>query len=292
MSDGTLNPFAGRSVAADMVERAFYATQRLRWILRKAVTRWLVAKTRRRCVGESMDLVTTEPVPKTQRVEVCDLRTRTAYVFHTQTVNRSVLQGLLHGLYGIPEPQMPKNPYTNLPWSLGQLVSIFTQIQVNLAVGRNRFLCRTLVDFRRAQYDLANFATRCQGFLRLVVARTFFGDITSHGWLLVYSETLEDVFECLELSPHPRKIFHNILTRRLPDSSLQSRWDNLVLGFWFFENYRSVPASVGASFMELVHLTRHLYRETLVALEAARPPIARARRRKNNRDTPAEETEV
>lgn len=293
LSDGTLHPWYGRSFAATFIEDAVQKTQRIRWILRKAVTRFLVAKARTRTMGETMDLVTTDPIPKSQQVVVCDITMRTTYVFHTQTINRSIRQALLHGLYGIPDAQTPRNPYTNIQWTIGQLTSIFTQIQVNMAISRNRSVCEMLHTFRRCAYDVNTFAEQSNTFLRLVVARSFFRDPTNHEWRLVYHEMLEDIFVCLKLNPHAYNIVNRILDRRLT-TELVTEWDDVVFGYWFFSNYESIPVQVATSFMDLVMKIRRLHLDTRIVLEAERPPIVRAKRRRHvepkNTETSAEES--
>lgn len=291
--DGRLHPWGGRGAAAAYLEVVLEKSQRLRWILRKAVTRFLVAKSRQRVVGDTMDLVTTEPVPKAQQIVVCDLPTRTIYVFHTQTMVRAINQALLNGLFGIPEPRMPRNPYTNVPWSLQQIISIYSQVQVNLASTRNQFMGKLAILFRKHGYDIPTFAQQCAYFLRIVVARAFFADPTAHGWASVYTEILEDIFECLRLQRQYRSVFRRILGRNI-DPELQVVWDEMVLGFWYFENYVSVPASIGTSFMDLVVKTRNLYARTCTWLDSQRPPVARARRpvEPKNTDAPEEQAPV
>ena len=73
------------------------------------------------------DPVTLEPIQRP--VFIFDHRAKRTFIFEATTLHRSIRSALTFQLYTISDPKVPKNLFTNTPYSCGQLMSIFTQLQ-------------------------------------------------------------------------------------------------------------------------------------------------------------------
>lgn len=112
----------GRSFKRD-VEREIYRVQSTRWILRKALLRWLF---KRLHICTTTDIVTLEPIQRP--ISIVDWTSRHIYSFEATTLHRHTTCSLLHRSGLFPYPLRPTNPLTNLPLSLGQLISVWNSL--------------------------------------------------------------------------------------------------------------------------------------------------------------------
>jgi len=212
---------------------------RVRWQLRKWILRHRLAETHRRNT-DLTDVCTTLPIPTKACVTVFDLPTRKAYYFHYQTIQTLVVNSLLFQQYGIPNPLYPKNPYTNVPWTYCQLVSITQQIGERVAY-HGRVPNLHLQEFRMASYCLRPFAKKNRRVLAVQAALTFFQKKYDQDVKEIYFETLEDMYnEYFELRTplFGRNAVIDLITHEALPKEQQNKWDNLVVCFWIYENHR------------------------------------------------------
>jgi hypothetical protein len=112
----------------------------------------LLAKWRRSRLqeGNSVDLVTME-FPTTP-IRLVDWTNRRSYVFEARSLYKDCIGRLLHSDLEFPDPKPPRNPYTNIPLTLGQLHDV-TQ-----ALRRCGLSHWTLDALQKSSYDLNIFA--------------------------------------------------------------------------------------------------------------------------------------
>ena len=234
-----LHPYFHRATAADMLGRWWYRNQRMRWICRKWLWRTRTRRMSAREHGATMDLGTCEPIPEGQRVTVFDIATASVYHFHTATIHKALLKDLLYQRYAVSEPTMPKNPYTNIPWTAGQLCVILGQVQENMWRTRHRFVDCVLVKFRQAGYDIPTFQRIFGKHLTFRCAVAFFRDPTCDAWEEMYEEVFDDLVQQSATtlrSVEIRKIRNALTLRSMPAPMLEN-WDNLVIALWMRQNY-------------------------------------------------------
>lgn len=248
VAGGELHPFFHRAAAAELLETWWYRNQRIRWLCRKwlARRRWRIISQRPHH-GSQHDLATCEPIPERHRVTVFDVKSRSIYHFHVKTVHSTLLRDLLYQRYAVSEPQMPKNPYTNLPWTVGQLVAIVGQLQTHLWNAHHRFVDSAIFWFRRASYTIPLFVRYYGHRLTFRCARDFFLEPTNDGW----EEEYEDAFNSLVgearshlVPPAARQRVCDYLIHRSMPPAMLATWDNLIIAFWMFANVGSWAESV------------------------------------------------
>jgi hypothetical protein len=189
----------------------------------------------RRLIGD-VDLYTMAPIPRHSQIRVCDYASKSVYVFHTQTAIRILDSALKQSIYGIPTPQMPRNPYTNISFTLAQLASIMSQIGMQTA-RICRFPPSRLLDFRNCMFDIQDFKHAHRHILNMDAARTFLLSFDDPVSLEFYMEVLDDtVTNEILVFPKWNMIRGHIRARSMP-AELLKRFDTLVLSLFLFQNH-------------------------------------------------------
>jgi hypothetical protein len=207
----------------------------IRACVRKFVQKLRMRIAERRVIGE-IDLYTTTRVPKSSQVRVYDLPNKSVYIFHTQTAVLILLSGLQHSIYGIPSPHMPKNPYTNVPFTLPQTMVMMEQIIINCARVHHLPHSR-MFQFRRCMYKVDVFSQTFRHQLNIESARTFlhsFHDPTSIGY---YMEVLNDAIETEVLDLPRWDMISKYLENRTMAPYILKRFDTIVLCLFLFQNH-------------------------------------------------------
>jgi hypothetical protein len=189
---------------------------------------------------DTTDVCTTLPVPEKARVTVYDLPNHKAYYFHYQTLQTLISNSLLFQQYGIANPTFPKNPYTNLPWSRAQIISIMQQIGERAAY-HSRLPPPLLLEFRNAEYSLRTFVRKNRVLLHTQAAVNFFQKKYDSDVQNIYEETIDDMYN--EYYTERRPLFgRNSVVQILQSNTLmkeiKEKWDALVIAFWIYENHR------------------------------------------------------
>lgn len=230
------NPFLNRHLYGAALERLLVDEMRGRWWIHKwmARLRWRIY-TKKRSVGAEEDLYTCRPVPPGHAVRILDIGSRSLYTFHTSTALKILMSALHYSHYGIACPIAPKNPYTNLPWSYGQLHSLVAQIGQNIWSGHHPFPA-TLLLFRETNYDVKKFAIVNRRDLAIRAAETFFKEPDARE---TYNELMCDLYESLYADDPPaeaRRVRLAVVNRRIAPA-LQERWDGCIVAAWIYENH-------------------------------------------------------
>ena len=231
------NPFFETLAAAAALETLMAKEMRIRHIVRKCVAKLRARVAARNCVGADSDLYTTEPIPPAGMVKV-QIRGRT-YCFHRITAARTILNSLQHASYGISLPQEPKNPYTNLPWTLAQKITLTEQIG-RLSWAIHKPIPALLVAWRNCDYDLGLFFKLNSRTLRIRAAQTFFANLEDADALDIYMETVEDLYEECDDDDAIQtgsSIVCRLLREQLLPPHIKKEWKAVVVGAWTHKNY-------------------------------------------------------
>ena len=138
--------FAGTGFKQE-VEKHLLKIQSVRWILRKLVLRWLF---RRLAPCTTEDIVTLEPIKAP--IHIVDWATRHIYSFEEKTLHQDITASLQHSDGIFAYPIRPKNPLTNLPLTLGQVVCVWESL------ARASFPLSSVVSqYRSVQFDHKRF---------------------------------------------------------------------------------------------------------------------------------------
>lgn len=220
---------------AESLSHILLRNLRLRWILRK----WIVHMRRRkmdtRIIG-TIDLYTVRPIPSQCAVYVYDISSKTKYVFHTHTMIQTFLSGLSFQVYATPYPRVPKNPYTNIPWTLGQILVIIEQI-VHNSIRNNKMLPHALQLYHASLYNIDVFREMNLTYLQIEAATSFFSDHADPVVLQMYLEVYDDLFDIIVTKFGAWHVVRRALELRKLPTDLQTRWDDILMLYWIYQNH-------------------------------------------------------
>ena len=214
----------------ETMERHFRSQQILRRFMERCTRRQILKAIESR-EHDYCDLFTTEPIPVRSMVTVYDIKNRTKYTFHTQTAMKMIQTSLQYSSYGIAKPNAPKNPYTNVPWTVAEMITIVQQIATNL-LQNHQFPPKLLQAFRYSNYCHKKFYNNNRKSLNILAAETFFGQKDDVNREVIYEEILEDQYKILRLRPRCTAF---IMSAKLP-ASLKKEWDDIVLASFLETN--------------------------------------------------------
>lgn len=250
-------PYESRSAAAEALEALLEKELKLRWIIRKFLARIRYRIYSRRSVGELEDLYTTLPIPAADMIKIMDYSSKSIYCFHTTTALKIIMSALTYNNYGIAAPVAPKNPYTNIPWNLGQLISLTTAIGLRLWA-QHRKIPALLTSYRDCAYDLAKFLEINRRELNVEAALGFFRAHYSEDVRGVYEDSLIDLYdEAFGTREQQHRTIRRLAVQRLLEPEFMTRWDRLAFDGWMYMNHRFLHYS--PSYDELLDDLRMLH---------------------------------
>jgi hypothetical protein len=217
------NPFL--STAADINRCMGYAkkNQKLRIVFEKVARRFIHSRLK---VGNTEDLLTNE-VPK-HPVTLISWTSRTIHTFEASTLRRDMIERLLLSSYGFSNAQMPRNPYTNVPMTIGQCMSSIQQIC--RAGGKSHWAIEGLAS---VDYDLEKFKVQFRQPLLLDILTRQHRSPTSDETVTLVLEFIEDQHEDNKMSFYPdvyRWALRNVSCPRI------QRWREL----WYAYSHVSI----------------------------------------------------
>ena len=233
---------------------------RLRCVIQKFIRNVRIRLFARRVIGLT-DLYTMSLVPAESQVRVCDYASKSVYVFHTQTIIRVIESALKHSMYGIPIPHMARNPYTNISFTVPQLISILSQIGMNCARA-HRFPPLRLVSFRNAKYDLQRYKSMNRHKLNMDAAISFLHAFHDPIGIEFYMEVLNDTVEAESLNTARWNLIRVHIRDRSMRPDILKRFDILVLSLFLFQNH-SISYSF-ASYTAMLDEFESAYKAALV----------------------------
>lgn len=250
---------------AESALEILHTNLRLRTRFRALVRHYRAAIAARNCVGET-DLYTLEPIQARHQVRVVDLLQKRTYIFLYTTLEKTIHAALSYATYGIADPLTPKNPYTNLPWSLGQCISIFQQI-AQIRTANHRFLSDDLIEFAKAGYNPRAYLRHRFHLLQIRAAETYFSDPLHPDTYSDYADTIDEIYESYMLvGQNGSSLVRRLVMKRMLSPAYMKEWDAIVLAFWIWRNhsilYRT-STRTWSSLNELLVAVEKLHRESL-----------------------------
>jgi hypothetical protein len=251
----------------EALENHFRAQQILRRFMERC-TRKQILKAIEAREHDDCDLYTTEPIPARSMVVVYDITNRMKYTFHTQTAIKMLQTSLQYSSYGIASPNAPKNPYTNVPWTVSELTTILKQIAMNL-LNNHQFPPKQLQEFRQSGYCHKRFYVKHKKMLDILAAETFFAQKGDAYRDSVYEEIIDDNYTLLRLTPRCTAL---IMSETKLSASLKKEWDAIVLAS-FLETNLNTFADPYRTSKDILMAFTDLHERTLKYRRSLRAPI-------------------
>jgi len=175
-----------------------------------------------RNIRNTEDPVTLE-VPK-KSVLVIDIKNKCSYIYEASSLKRTFETKILCSDYMFPDPKMPINMLTNIPFTYGQLVSIYTQC---VAHGEFSWI---LDRFKSCNFDLERFERRFRQQLKIEAIESFFKNQPYNAKTLVI-DYFNAIAEQEDLPDEKIAAFSRHYTLH-PDSKLIKNWINITKRYY------------------------------------------------------------
>ena len=125
---------------------------RIRYQMQRLLNAWLNKKSQKKILPIPNYETLEDPSP-TNCIEWTDITNRCVYRIHGDSLIKSMKMYLYHSDYGFPEPLTPKNPTTNAPFTLGQLIHL--QYEIYSWCGKNKkAVPPILTKYHEAKFNL------------------------------------------------------------------------------------------------------------------------------------------
>ena len=162
----------------------------IRYQMRRLLNSWLLKKSQKKILPIPNYETMEDPEPS-NCVEWTDIESRCTYRIHGDTLIKSMKMYLHHSDYGFPEPLTPKNPTTNAPFTLGQLIHLTYEIYS--WCGKNRKpVPYILTKYQEAQFCLTKMVLKNRPEMTLYACRDLFKEIGQPDAIEMWLDMIEE----------------------------------------------------------------------------------------------------
>jgi hypothetical protein len=205
----------------EKIKQAIFKTNKYRGIFRRFLNRWRLSRFQK--VNDE-DLFTCE-VPK-YPIQIVDWSSKSIWVFEGQSLMRDITNRLLHHDGCFEDPLAPRNPYTNLPLTASQTISVWSQLMRSSA-------SFPFTAYRASRMNLSHFRYEHRIYLAIHALRKTFEDIT-------FYETKEKMLDFIEMAFDRQDMDVNtdeyeFVLNRFPKTEQLQKWKHLCEKYYEFE---------------------------------------------------------
>lgn len=199
--------------------------QKIRWRLRRFLHFWRFRRTRRTPVNTEDIATCSLPCHPVYLMDWVAAPSRRLYVFEASTIHKDITERLQTHDGFFEDSQPPRNPFTNLPLTLGQQVSIWNQLaymplQMSMAAAA----------FRRSGFSMDTFLLEFTPQLALFAFRQTMRDPT-------HEDTQDRCLDFIQYAHDQEAVdcyvqSYKHCLRRYPNHPLLHKWRQLCLQFY------------------------------------------------------------
>jgi hypothetical protein len=205
----------------EKIRQAIFKTNKYRGVLRRFLNRWCFSRFQK---NNEEDLFTCE-VPKSP-VQIVDWYSKSIWVFESQSLMRDITNRLLHHDGCFENPLAPRNPYTNLPLTASQTISVWSQLMRSAA-------SFPFTAYRASRMNLAHFRYEHRIYLAIHALRKTFEDIT-------FYETKDKILDFIEIAFERQGMEVNIdeyeyVLNHFPNTEQLHKWKHFCEKYHEFE---------------------------------------------------------
>jgi len=273
-------------------ERIFHKNQWFRWMMKRLVSIWLKAKSQKRVIGEDCDIITGEPIPQNEQVRIISIKSRTEYVFSGQVLVKGAKSCLEGQTAAIPHVKTPHNPYTNTPFTYGELVKVYGEILIWCAK-KGKSIPAVIALYREYKFKNNMLLRVNHNYIQMKATDNYIFNDDSRGEFFIEAMEilLDDFALLLEVEYDTLLIGYQrfrLWNQLEPKHYLMLAWKKLAADFWYYkqteqfprENWRSessiyidLSILLKASKAKLLYIGKEYYRRRLQQQQANQAPV-------------------
>lgn len=222
----------------EKIKDIYDCNMRTRWAFKKLCRLMLLKKCSKRQIGTDRDLISLEPIPAEEIIKLYCLKSRSKYIFSGNTVVKTLKSSLESQVSGIPYCNRPKNPFTNVAFTYGQLITLYNKI-LRWCSKKGKAIPPIIACYRDVNFNILRLTKLQNNYLQYKATNSLIheDDIT-WGFFLenlaimldAYTMSLLD-YDIEEISIARFKLW----LRFEPKNPLIKLWKQLISDYWYYE---------------------------------------------------------
>ena len=252
------------------VEKIFYNNQWMRWQMKRLVLMYLQKKCKKRTIGEDNDIITGETIPKEEQVRIISIRNRTTYVFSGQVLVKTA-KACLEGQTGaIPHVKTPHNPYTNTPFTYGELVKVYGEI-LTWCAKKGKALPGIIALYREYKFKNNMLLRVNHNYIQMKATESYIlnDDVSGEFFIETMELILNDYELMLDVEFDSALIGYQrfrLWNQMEPKYYLVIAWKKLASDYWYYKQTEQFPRENWRS-------EASIYTDILILLKASIPKL-------------------
>lgn len=209
--------------------------QKTRWCFKRLLVKWLFKKAQARILD--VDLISLETVPKEEQILITCIKSRSIYVFSGSSLLKTVRSSLESQISSISNITAPKNPFTNVPFTYGQLITLTNELG-GWCVKKGKAYPAIIALYRESNFSTIAISRLHNNYLQYNATKAFiFNDDVAGIFFLENLEVLIDAYE--QYLPRFVRYLDPELFRvwlhEDKDSIMLKNWKQLICDYWHFK---------------------------------------------------------
>lgn len=226
-------------------DRIFQDNQWTRWQIKRLVSIWLTNKSKKRVIGADCDIITSEPIPPNEQIRIISIRNRTEYVFSGHVLLKTAKSCLEGQVIAIPNVKSPHNPYTNTPFSYGEMVEVYNGI-LRWCAKKSKPLPAIIALYREHRFRNNLVLMIHNNYIQMKATESFMynDDMNGDFFIEIMQILLEDFSEPLLREFNPVNIAYQrfrLWNKMEPKNYLLICWKKLAADFWYYKQTEQFP---------------------------------------------------
>ena len=239
----------------------FETNQRARWLASVVLQRWKLRVWRKRTQC-NVDMIDMAPVSDRDAILITDTKQRQMFRFHRRDLFNNLIANICMSEEMMPYPRTPTNPWSNVPLTLGQTMSVCNKLSLDYAL-RGKCPPVLLAAFCEARFDLLRFKQDNASMLSQHAIYSYFKDLTSENMDTVY-DTLTQLLTSANLGYSSTAISRWL--KQMPQTALHREWLLMVRDYTVYINLHVQVRPTWRSAIDIRQDVRTLYRRTTTEL--------------------------
>ena len=251
----------------------YLTNQNLRWKLKRLFSHWLKKKCEKKHIGADSDIFTHEPIPPKHCITIQCCVSRCLYSFHANTLLKAIRSNLETQVNSIPVIKPPLNPYTNIPFTYGQLIHIYSET-LKWSANNNKVFPTTFALYREARFrpKLLERFNIVNLQYRAIVNYCRNDDMDCDFFIDNLYIFLKKYKNCI-VSRRSKMVFLNLHAFRKwhienPNHPILKQWKSFIRDFWFYEQIGIFPKVIWNSVINMIQEFNTLFAISIPTLRA------------------------
>ena len=174
---------------ADAYRSLWESFANIRYQMQRLVNAWLNKKCQKKILPIPNYETMEDPTPN-NCIEWTDITNRCVYRIHGDTLLKSMKMYLHHSDYGFPDPLTPKNPTTNAPFTIGQLIHL--QYEIYAWCGKNKKpVPSILTKYHDAKFNLDTLCIKNRPEMTYHVCKELFKEMDDEDAIETWMDMIE-----------------------------------------------------------------------------------------------------